>query len=96
MKNMGTDEALKNELIDSGLKPFAEQMHSLEHIGRLWDSLETLPVNCSGAVLSGSQSCGKTFTAGALLWKRRLEGPQLLLCQTLSVVSRDTNLCSSL
>eukprot|EP00957_Ditylum_brightwellii_P025261 1912239-Ditylum_brightwellii.AAC.1 len=38
-----------------------------------------------GAILYGGIGCGKTITVGALLWKHRNEGPQLIICPPTSV-----------
>jgi hypothetical protein len=39
-----------------------------------------------GAVLGGTMSSGKTISACTLLWKKRSDGPQLLLCSHASLV----------
>ncbi len=44
-------------------------------------------VKTSGLLLNGPIASGKTFSTCALLWRRRNNGPQLLICPSASLVS---------
>jgi hypothetical protein len=46
----------------------------------LWSRLH------AGAVLRGSVASGKTITTCSLLWRKRLAGPQLVICSSASMV----------
>jgi hypothetical protein len=40
----------------------------------------------AGAILGGPPSCGKTILVCSLLWKKRSDGPQLIVCSPASMV----------
>jgi hypothetical protein len=62
------------------------QMESLQFTEALWDD-ENKP-QITGSVISGPIGCGKTFSTGLLMWRRKEKGPQLLLCPAASLVSQ--------
>ena len=60
---------------------------SIKFFENLWKSDgNTVPLT-SGAILSGPFGSGKTVSVGALLWKRRSLGSQILLCPSANFVS---------
>ena len=67
------------------------QHDAVSYVERLWNetpsssSSQSQEFNVS-AVLGGDYGTGKTITACYLIWKRRLEGRQLVLCSPNSVV----------
>lgn len=60
----------------------AAQKEALDFAEKIWGG-HTAP----GRVLMGPPSCGKTFVACCMLWKRRTKGPQILICPPASTVS---------
>eukprot|EP00980_Cylindrotheca_fusiformis_P027864 scaffold22560_cov135-Cylindrotheca_fusiformis.AAC.75 len=58
------------------------QKEALGFAEKIWGGNPSL-----GGVLIGPPVCGKTFTACSLLWKQRMNGPQILVCPPNSMVS---------
>lgn len=59
-----------------------EQKDVVDRVVNMWNQ-PTKP----GIALCGAPFCGKTYVASVLLWERRKQGPQLLICPTHSMVS---------
>lgn len=58
------------------------QQETMEFLEKKWGNS-----NGPGTILAGPRASGKTVAVCALLWKRRANGPQLLLCSPYRVVS---------
>jgi hypothetical protein len=58
-----------------------EQKEMIEFIDGIWSTTS------AGAMLSGLPVSGKTVATCSLLWKHKLDGPQLIICPPASMVS---------
>ena len=66
-----------------GLELHVSQIKCLQFAEALWSTQR----KSSGFILSGPVASGKSFSVCALLWRRREDGPQLLICSSASLVS---------
>jgi len=80
------ESELNKSLKDSGIKLHSNQIEAIRFIEELWKNEGSSSSLISGAVISGPICCGKTLSTGALLWRQRMRGPQLLLCPPESVI----------
>ena len=81
-----SEDSNKHEVMGSITLKHCQNL-SIKFFENLWESDgNTVPVT-SGAILSGPFGSGKTVSVGALLWKRRSLGSQILLCPSASFVS---------
>lgn len=85
---------LSDGLDSTDLEVQEEQAEKLQFAETLWKEEKNRPV-ISGSIITGPIGCGKTFTTGLLLWRRRHQGPQLLLCTGASLVSKSVALVAS-
>ena len=68
------------------LELHVSQIKCLQYAEALWNN--TARTKVSGFILDGPIASGKTFSVCALLWRRKELGPQILICSSLSLVSR--------
>ena len=73
-----TAKALKNGKI----KLTGKQKEMLEFVDKLWFGEPH-----AGAVIFGSSTSGITFGTATIIWKQRLQGSQILICPSKSLVS---------
>lgn len=66
---------------EMGLEPTENQRKVIERINDLWSRAG------SGALLGGPRSSGKTISACSLLWNKKADGPQLVVCAPSCMVS---------
>jgi len=76
---------MSNAIEGTELEIQENQMESLQFVEALWND-ENEPL-IMGSVISGAIGCGKTFSTGLLMWRRKGKGAQLLLCPAASLVS---------
>ena len=79
------ENCLSDALTDIKLELHNSQIKCLQHVETLFD--EKSNSNASGFLLNGPLASGKTFSMCSLLWRRRSNGPQLLICSSDSLVS---------
>jgi len=80
------DSDISHSLKDTDLEMQEYQMGILQFTEAMWkDDSESSSI--TGSVITGPFGCGKTFSTGVLLWRRRGKGPQLLFCPAASLVS---------
>jgi RecG-like helicase len=75
------NESLNRPSDDIPVEATSDQATAMTNVEDCWLRLST------GAILGGPIHSGKTVVACSLLWKFRLDGPQLILCSPSSVVS---------
>ena len=64
------------------------QIKPIQFVESIWKESVKYGKTISGAIISGCHGCGKTLLTAAIIWRRRVLGPQLLICQPASVVSK--------
>ena len=71
---------LANAVTGKKVNVSAQQKEIIEFVEGIWNS------SSAGAMISGLPVSGKTIATCCLLWKHRLDGPQLIVCPPASMV----------
>ena len=71
-----------NALKYGKIKLSPQQKEMIDFVDKLWAGRP-----CSGAVILGPATSGKTFAIATILWKQRAKGIQLLICPSRNLVS---------
>ena len=94
-------ETTKTALSGCGLHLSNSQLRAVQYVENVWnmplpgslrksidgEAWKSTHYGC-GAILNGGLGSGKTIVTGAILWKFRSEGPQLVICPHSSLVSK--------
>jgi hypothetical protein len=80
--SLSREKPMKEQPDGLSLQLAASQRLAFEAVGRHWQA------SYFGLQLKGPKSSGKTIAACALLFKNRGLGPQLVVCYSLSLVSK--------